>query len=92
MTTELRTVGTLSGAPHLIVMLPGVAMPPEALFDAGFAHAIAHRGLPLDLIAVDIDGLGLDAAHTWEALQSRVLTPRASAAHACGSAAFRSVA
>ena len=75
MTTALRTVGMLSGAPHLIVMLPGVAMPPEALFDAGFARAIAHRGLPLDLIAVDIDGLGLDAAHTWDALQSRVLTP-----------------
>lgn len=75
MTTALRTVGTTSVAPHLIVMLPGVAMPPEALFDAGFAHAIAQRGLPLDLLAVDINGLGLDAAHTWDALQSRVLTP-----------------
>ncbi len=75
MTTALRTVGTLSGAPHLIVMLPGAAMAPEAMFDAGFAQAIAHRGLPLDLLAVDIGGLGLDAVHTWDALQSSVLTP-----------------
>jgi len=75
VTTALRTVGTLSGAPHLIVMLPGVAMSPEAIFDAGFAQAIAQRGLPLDLLAVDIGGLGLDAVHTWDALQNRVLTP-----------------
>jgi len=75
VTTALRTVGTLSGAPHMIVMLPGAAMAPEALFDAGFARAIAQRSLPLDLLAVDIDGLGLDAVHSWDALQSRVLTP-----------------
>jgi len=75
MTTTLRTVGTLSGAPHLIVMLPGVAMAPEAMFDAGFAQAIAQRGVLLDLLAVDIGGLGLDAVHTWDALQNSVLTP-----------------
>lgn len=75
MTTALRTVGTLSGAPHLIVMLPGVAMEPEAMFDAGFAQAIAQRGLLLDLLAVDIGNLGLDAVHTWDTLQNSVLTP-----------------
>ena len=75
MTGPLRTVGTLSGAPHLIVMLPGVAMPPEALFDAGFAHAIERRKLPLDLLVVDMGGLGLDAVHTWDALQNSVLAP-----------------
>lgn len=71
----LRTVGTLSAAPQLLVMLPGVAMRPEAIFDAGFARAIEQRGLPLDLLAVDISGLGLDAVDTWDALQKDILTP-----------------
>lgn len=75
MTASLRTVGTLSGAPHLLVMLPGVDMPPEAMFDAGFARAIEHRRLPLDLLSVDIGGLGLDAVDTWDALQQDILLP-----------------
>ncbi|WP_332748346.1 alpha/beta hydrolase [Hydrogenophaga sp.] len=75
MTTTLRTVGTLRAAPQLLVMLPGVAMRPEAIFDAGFSRAIAQRGLPLDLLAVDISGVGLDAVHTWDALQKDILTP-----------------
>jgi pimeloyl-ACP methyl ester carboxylesterase len=73
--TTLRTVGTLSAAPQLLVMLPGVAMRPEEIFDAGFARAIEQRGLPLDLLAVDISGLGLDAVGTWDALQKDILTP-----------------
>jgi pimeloyl-ACP methyl ester carboxylesterase len=72
---ELRTVGRTDTAPQLLVMLPGVAMRPEAIFEAGFAQAIASRGLSLDLLAVDISGLGLDAVDTWDALQQRVLTP-----------------
>jgi pimeloyl-ACP methyl ester carboxylesterase len=71
----LRTVGSVSAAPQLLVMLPGVGMRPEALFDAGFAHAIERRRLPLDLLAVDIDGLGLDAVDTWDALQKDILDP-----------------
>ena len=71
----LRTIGTLSAAPQLLVMLPGVAMRPEAIFDAGCAAAIARRGLPLDLLAVDISGVGLDAVGTWDALQKDILTP-----------------
>ncbi|WP_332744231.1 alpha/beta hydrolase [Hydrogenophaga sp.] len=75
MTTPLRTVGTLGAAPQLLVMLPGVAMRPEDIFDAGCARAIEQRGLPLDLLAVDISGVGLDAVHTWDALQKDILTP-----------------
>lgn len=71
----LRTVGTLGAAPQLLVMLPGVAMRPEEVFDAGFARAIERRGLPLDLLAVDISGVGLDAVDTWDALQNGILTP-----------------
>lgn len=71
----LRTVGTVSAAPQLLVMLPGVAMRPEEIFEAGFADAIERRGLALDLLAVDISGLGLDAVGTWDALQHRILTP-----------------
>lgn len=73
--TALRTVGTLSGAPQLLVMLPGVGMAPQAIFDAGFASAIERRGLALDLLAADVSGLGPDAADTWDALQDGVLTP-----------------
>lgn len=71
----LRTVGTSGDAPQLLVMLPGVAMRPEDLFEAGFADAIERRGLALELLAVDISGLGLDAVDTWDALQQQVLAP-----------------
>lgn len=71
----LRSVGTWGAAPQLLVMLPGVAMRPEEVFDAGFARAIERRGLPLDLLAVDISGVGLDAVDTWDALQNGILTP-----------------
>ncbi|MCW5670303.1 MAG: alpha/beta fold hydrolase [Hydrogenophaga sp.] len=71
----LRTVGTSGAAPQLLVMLPGVGMRPEDIFEAGFAEAIARRDLALDLLAVDISGLGLDAVDTWDALQHHVLTP-----------------
>lgn len=75
MSTPLRTVGTPGTAPQLLVMLPGVSMRPEEIFDAGFARAIEQRGLPLDLLAVDISGVGLDAVGTWDALQKDILTP-----------------
>jgi len=73
--SPLRTVGTLSGAPHLFVMLPGAVMRPEEIFEAGCAEAVARRGLPLDLLAVDIDELGLDDLGSWDALQAGLLTP-----------------
>jgi pimeloyl-ACP methyl ester carboxylesterase len=73
--TGLRTVGMLSGAPQLLVMLPGVGMAAQAIFDAGFASAIERRGLALDLLAADVSDLGLDAVDTWDALQDEVLTP-----------------
>ncbi len=73
--SALRTVGELKGASQLFVMLPGAAMRPEEIFEAGCADAIARRGMPLDLLAVDIDHLGLDDLGTWEALQTDVLTP-----------------
>lgn len=73
--TSLRTVGTVTGAPHLLVMLPGAAMRPQEIFEAGCAEAIARRGLALDLLSVDISELGLDDLGTWDDLQSGVLTP-----------------
>lgn len=71
----LHIVGRLSGAPHLFVMLPGAAMRPQEIFEAGLADAIARRGLPLDLLALDISDLGLDDLGGWDALQGEVLTP-----------------
>lgn len=73
--TGLRTVGAPGLAPHLMVMLPGVAMPPEAIFEAGFASAIERRGLPLDLLSVDIDGVGLGAVDRWDQLQREIIDP-----------------
>lgn len=73
--SALRTVGHLKGASQLFVMLPGAAMRPEEIFDAGCADAIARRGLPLNLLAVDIVDLGLDDLGTWDALQAEVLAP-----------------
>jgi pimeloyl-ACP methyl ester carboxylesterase len=78
--TSLRTVGTVGSAPHLMVMLPGVAMQPEAIFEAGFARAIEQRGLPLDLLCVDIGGVGLDAMDRCDALQDEIIDPARSRA------------
>jgi pimeloyl-ACP methyl ester carboxylesterase len=78
MTSPLRTVGTPGDAPHLLVMLPGMVMRPEEMFEAGFADAVAQRGLPLDLLSVDVSGIGLDAAGTWSALQDSILMPERS--------------
>ena len=71
----LRSVGQAGVAPHLLVMLPGVAMRPEEIFDAGFASAIERRKLPLDLLSVDMGGVGLDAVDRWEQLQREVIDP-----------------
>ncbi|WP_084360605.1 hypothetical protein [Hydrogenophaga palleronii] len=75
MSRTLRTVGHLGNAPRLLVMLPGVAMRPEDIFDAGCGAAIERRGLALDLLAVDTAGIGLDAVHTWDALQHEIIDP-----------------
>jgi pimeloyl-ACP methyl ester carboxylesterase len=76
--TALRTVGTVGtvgGAPHLMVMLPGAAMLPEAIFEAGFGRAIERRGLPLDLLSVDMGGVGLGVVDQWDRLQREVIEP-----------------
>ncbi|WP_137920668.1 alpha/beta fold hydrolase [Hydrogenophaga sp. 2FB] len=75
MNTPLRTVGTPGDAKHLVVMLPGMAMRAEEMFEAGFADAVARRALPLDLLAVDVSGIGLESSDTWHALQDGLLTP-----------------
>lgn len=73
--SALRTVGVAGAAPHLVVMLPGAAMSPEALFEAGFASAIERRHLPLDFLSVDMEGMGLDAVDRWDRLQREVIEP-----------------
>lgn len=51
----MRTLdlGTKSGGPCLAVLLPGRWDEPESFERAGFAAAVAQRGLRLDLVAVD---------------------------------------
>ena len=73
--TALRTVGTAGAGAHVMVMLPGVAMRPEAIFEAGFGGAIERRGLSLDLVGVDIDGVELGAVDRWDRLQREIIDP-----------------
>lgn len=73
--SALRSIGSDRGAPHLVVLLPGMAMRPEDVLEAGFAEAIAQRGLALDLRVVDTSGIGLEAADTWDALHDGLLAP-----------------
>jgi hypothetical protein len=54
-TVPLRTIDLArgSGVRCLVVLLPGRWNAPEQFRDAGFASAVARRGLPVDLVAVD---------------------------------------
>ena len=54
-TVPLRTIDLArgSGVRCLVVLLPGRLDAPEQFRDAGFATAVARRGLPVDLVAVD---------------------------------------
>jgi pimeloyl-ACP methyl ester carboxylesterase len=55
MNRKLRTVSCISGAPNLIVLLPGAYMTPEDFESNGYFDAVSRRRLALDVIAVDLD-------------------------------------
>lgn len=75
MSRPLRTVGRDSGAPHLLVMLPGAYMTPEDFERAGFfAAAAAHRP-DLDLVAVDLDLERISEGSALPAVQAEILGP-----------------
>lgn len=73
--TALRTIRQGTGAPNLMVLLPGAHMQPEHYAEAGCFAAVGRRGLALDLLAVD---LGPDASSgnaPLPALQAQILGP-----------------
>lgn len=75
MSAPLHTIRQQSGAPDLLVLLPGAYMTAADFEQAGFFAAVAERRLRLDLIAVD---LGLDAISSGTALpalQAEILSP-----------------
>jgi len=55
MSHKFHTVNRTSGAPNLIVLLPGACMTPEDFESNGFFDAVSIRRLALDVIAVDLD-------------------------------------
>ncbi len=85
-TTPLRTVdltlrGPESGNRCLAVLLPGRRDEPERFDRAGFARAVASRGLALDLVAVDAH-LGYFRTRTIvERLRADVIAPAQAAGY-----------
>lgn len=75
MKPALRTLGQSSGAPTLIVLLPGAYMTPEDYEKAGFFGAVAKRKLAVDILAVDLDLSRISEGSALPALQSEILEP-----------------
>ena len=75
MSQPLRTLRQTSGAPSLMVLLPGAYMTPEDFEKAGFFAAVSARRLPCDLVAVDLDLAAISAGTALPALQAEILAP-----------------
>ena len=75
MKPALRTLGQSSGAPTLIVLLPGAYMTPEDYAKAGFFSAVAERRLAVDILAVDLDLSRISEGSALPALQAEILVP-----------------
>ena len=75
MKPALRTLGQSSGAPTLIVLLPGAYMTPEDYEKAGFFSAVAKRKLAVDILAVDLDLSRISEGSALPALQAEILEP-----------------
>ena len=55
MSRPLRTLRRETGAPDMVVLLPGAYMKPEDFVEAGFFSAVERRRLKLDIAAVELD-------------------------------------
>lgn len=75
MSRTLRTLRQSCGAATLMVLLPGAYMTPEDYEKEGFFHAVAERGLPLDLVAVDLDLSAISEGSALPAVQAEILQP-----------------
>jgi len=75
MNHKLRTVNCISGAPNLIVFLPGAYMTPEDFESNGFFDTVTRRRLALDVIAVDLDLSAISGGSAVRDLHSGILEP-----------------
>lgn len=75
MSAHLSTVGETSGAPTLLVLLPGAYMTAADYVQAGFFAAVTRRRLPLDLLTVDLDLASVSSGEGLLALQAEILSP-----------------
>ena len=75
MNRKLRTVSCISGAPNLIVLLPGAYMMPEDFESNGFFDAVTRRRLALDVIAVDLDLSAISGGTALPAVHEEILAP-----------------
>ena len=75
MSQALRTLRQTTGAPNLMVLLPGAYMTPEDYEKAGFFAALGERRLPYDIAAVDLDLEAISGGTALPALQAKILEP-----------------
>ena len=75
MRAHLPTLGKTSGAPTLLVLLPGAYMTAADFVHAGFFAAVSRRRLPLDLLTVDLDLASISSGEALPALQAEILSP-----------------
>lgn len=73
--SQVRTLRQATGAPNLMVLLPGAYMTPEDYEKAGFFAALSERRLPCDIAAVDLDLEAISGGTALPALQTEVLEP-----------------
>lgn len=75
MSDPLPTLRQTSGAPNLLVLLPGAYMRAMDFIDAGFFATVARRRLALDLVAVDLDLAAISAGAALPAVHEEILAP-----------------
>jgi len=75
MSRTLRTLQHGTGAPTLLVLLPGAYMTADDFVTAGFFTAVSRRHLALDLVAVDLDLECISSGAALPALQTQILEP-----------------
>jgi len=75
MSRPLRTLRLATGAPNLIVLLPGAYMKPEEIVQAGFFSAVEQRGQKLDIALVDLDMERITDGSAVPAVLDQILRP-----------------
>jgi pimeloyl-ACP methyl ester carboxylesterase len=75
MRDGLRTLRQGSGAPDLLVLLPGAYMTPDHFADNGFFAAVDRRRLALDLVAVDLDLEAISSGSALATVHREILAP-----------------